>query len=119
MSTKLSPKKTEELKQSIINHRSAIKRAEEFITIEEHPGWQPFMDDVDNELQKVEIELNNFEALDQDKRTIRLQKQKDLKWLRHVVERVKANLPKLYDGLSLCEAEIAEREKRSGSPIIA
>lgn len=113
---KISPKKTEELEQSVINYRGAIKQAEEFLTLQDHPGWKNFMADVDNQIARVEIVLHNFDKLDHDKRTIELQKMRDLKWLKGVIGRAEENLPKLVEALTQCESELVARKRGTSVP---
>lgn len=112
---KTNPKITQSLEEQLIQHRGAIREAEDILTLEGHPGWEKLTANMKNQLAGIEISLDGFERFNETELRLMLKERKDFKWVANLVENVKEKLPALYEGLNEIDKQLTERKTKSAA----
>lgn len=106
---------TRSLEEDVQFYRAEITKAEAILTLKAHPGWQQMKGDVLSQLESVEADLDNFEALTERALVLRLKERKDFRWMTSCVEKVEDNLPQLHQAHADAQKKLAERVAKSGA----
>ncbi len=111
---KADPKIAESLEQRVLNYKSAIHKAEEILTLKEHPGWEHLSKKMAAQLERAEYELDNFEQMSERDILAKLKERKDFRLIVNALENVESEMSELYRMLSDVQVTINKRKETSG-----
>ena len=107
---KPNPEVTKTLEQEVIDFRHGLREAELVIGLKDNPAWQILQGNLKERLDRLDMQLDQFEKLPERELVLCLKERKDFRWMVEITDRLEEGLPKLQAALAESERRLADRK---------